>query len=94
MILSLGRVDTTLCECLVPFPIQMKDKLVETTITVQKLSENKAQTLFLTDQDKMIDLPSVSVVRMATYMAQYVIWVDMPPPNDKNDAEKLCYEGL
>ena len=42
----------------------------------------------------MIDLPSVFVVRMATYMAQYVIWGDFPPPNDKNDAEKPCYEGL
>jgi hypothetical protein len=42
----------------------------------------------------MIDLPSVFVVRMATYIAQYVIWVDFSPPNDKNDAEKPCYEGL
>ena len=48
-VLSLGRVDTTLCECFVPFPLQMKDKLVETMKTDQKLSENKTQTLFLTD---------------------------------------------
>ena len=48
----IGKVDTTLCECLVPFPLQMKDKLVETMITVQKLSENKEQTLFLTYHKK------------------------------------------
>jgi hypothetical protein len=36
----------------------------------------------------MIDLPGVFVVRTATYMAQYVIWGDFPPPNGKNDAEK------
>ena len=47
----IGKVDTTLCECLVPFPLQMKDKLVETIITFQKLSENKAQTLYLTDHN-------------------------------------------
>ncbi len=34
----------------------------------------------------MIDLPGVFVVMMATYMAQYVIWVDLPPPNHKNNS--------
>jgi hypothetical protein len=38
----------------------------------------------------MIELPGVFVVRMATYMTQYVIWGDFPPPNDKNDTEKPC----
>ena len=45
----IGKVDTTLCEYLVPLLLQMKDKLVESKITVEKLSENKAQTLYLTD---------------------------------------------
>ena len=47
----------------------MKDKLVETMITVQKLSENKAQTFFLTDHKISIDLSGIFVVRKATYMA-------------------------
>ena len=44
--LSLGRVDTTLCECLVPFPLKMKDKLVDTMITVQTLSETRYKLSF------------------------------------------------
>ena len=48
----IGKVDTTLCECLLPFPRQRKVNLVETMITVQNLSENKSQTLFLTDHKK------------------------------------------
>ena len=42
----IGKVDTTLCECLVPFPLQMKDKLVETMITVKTVRKPGTNSLF------------------------------------------------
>ena len=50
--LSLNRVDMTWCECLVSFFLQMKEIPVETIMTVQKLSENKTQSLCSTEHKK------------------------------------------
>ena len=47
--LSLDRVDMAWCEYLVSFFLQMKEIPVETIITVQKLSENKTQSLCSTE---------------------------------------------